>query len=401
MPIMVSPHTLIVGAGIYGVTAALELRARGHRVTVVDPGPLPHSLAASTDISKVIRMEYGPEDAYMGLMEEARDGWLRWNAEWAASAADPLYHETGVVMVCRAAMEPGGFEYDSWQTLRARGHAPERMSAEDLVRRFPAWSSGLYVDGFFHAQGGYAESGRVVERLIRSAVRSGVSVVSGCRMTALVERDGRVRGVRDEHGNALAADHVVVAAGAWTGRLLGHLGDSISASGHPVFHLRPPDPELFRAERFPTFTADVARTGYYGFPLHPTAGIVKIANHGLGVAVDPDGPRNVPRAEVERLRDFLAATFPALADAEIVSTRLCLYADTQDEDFWIARDPERDGLTVAGGGSGHGFKFAPVLGAIIADAVEGRDNRWLERFRWRPDVRLAHGGEAARCHTAH
>ncbi len=66
---MVSPHTLIVGAGIYGVTAALELRARGHRVTVVDPGPLPHSLAASTDISKVIRMEYGPDDAYMGLME--------------------------------------------------------------------------------------------------------------------------------------------------------------------------------------------------------------------------------------------------------------------------------------------------------------------------------------------
>ncbi|MEE8116240.1 MAG: hypothetical protein V3T28_03945, partial [Gemmatimonadales bacterium] len=64
-------------------------------------------------------------------------------------------------------------------------------------------------------------------------------------------------------------------------------------------------------------------------------------------------------------------------------------------------DPERDGLTVASGGSGHGFKFAPVLGAIIADAVVGRGNRWLARFRWRPDVRLAHGGEAARCHTAH
>ncbi len=83
----------------------------------------------------------------------------------------------------------------------------------------------------------------------------------------------------------------------------------------------------------------------------------------------------------------------------MVYTRLCLYADTHDEDFWIARDPAREGLTVASGGSGHGFKFAPVLGGIIADAVEGRANPWLDKFRWRPEVRLARGREAARCHV--
>ncbi|MEE9155018.1 MAG: hypothetical protein V3U38_00115, partial [Gemmatimonadota bacterium] len=90
--------------------------------------------------------------------------------------------------------------------------------------------------------------------------------------------------------------------------------------------------------------------------------------------------------------------FPALADAEVVFTRLCLYADTQDEDLWIARDPTREGFSVASGGSGHGFKFAPVLGRLIADAVEGVSNRTLGKFGWRPDLVLGQGREAARCH---
>ena len=145
------------------------------------------------------------------------------------------------------------------------------------------------------------------------------------------------------------------------------------------------------------FTADIARTGYYGFPLHRD-GVVKIGHHGPGVPVDPDAPRSVSDRQLADLRAFLADTFPALLDAELVYTRLCLYADSQDGDFWIARNPDRPGLTVASGDSGHGFKFAPVLGDLIADALEAKPNPVLERFRWRPEVRLAHGREAARFH---
>jgi glycine/D-amino acid oxidase-like deaminating enzyme len=96
------------------------------------------------------------------------------------------------------------------------------------------------------------------------------------------------------------------------------------------------------------------------------------------------------------LRVFLAETFPALIDAPIIYTRLCLYCDTNDGDFWIARDPERAGLVIAAGDNGHGFKFAPVLGEIIADAVEGQENPLLEKFRWRPEVRAQTSTDAAR-----
>lgn len=387
---------VIAGGGVFGLSAAVELRRRGHAVRLLDPGPIPHPLAASTDISKVVRMEYGADPTYMALAERARDGWLEWNARRHRAGLDLLYHETGVLMVRRDPMADGGFEHDSWRLLLARGHAPERLDGPALTRRFPAWRSGRYVDGFYHTLGGYAESGRVVTALLEEARGAGVVLEIGSRMAALLERGGRVVGLRDQAGQTWEADAVLVAAGAWTPPLVG-LETAIRPSGHPVFHLRPPNPDLFRATHFPVFTADIARTGYYGFPLHST-GVVKIGHHGPGIAVDPAAPRAVTAAQVEGLRGFLADTFPDLADAAVVFTRLCCYADTQDEDFWVAGDPARPGLTVASGDSGHGFKFAPVLGGIIADAVLGEANALGDKFRWRPEVLLGRGREAARWH---
>jgi glycine/D-amino acid oxidase-like deaminating enzyme len=104
----------------------------------------------------------------------------------------------------------------------------------------------------------------------------------------------------------------------------------------------------------------------------------------------------VTRDEEEAMRAFLRSTIPSLADAPIVYTRICMYCDTPDGHFWIAPDPDRPGLVIATGDCGHGFKFAPVLGEIIADAVEGKSNRWLDKFRWRPEVQSGAEKEAAR-----
>jgi glycine/D-amino acid oxidase-like deaminating enzyme len=194
----------------------------------------------------------------------------------------------------------------------------------------------------------------------------------------------------------IAADHVVMAVGAWTPYLLPFTKGFFRATGQPVFHLQPSDPELFAPERFPVFGADITTTGYYGFPINRN-GVLKIANHGPGREMSPDSTERVVTADDERkLREFLASTFPSLVDAPIVYTRVCMYCDTHDGHFWIARDPERKGLVVAAGDSGHGFKFAPVLGEIIADALEEKDNPLLHKFRWRPEVRAGTSTDAAR-----
>ena len=187
-----------------------------------------------------------------------------------------------------------------------------------------------------------------------------------------------------------------MAVGAWTPYLLPFTKKFFRASGQPVFHLKPRQPELFAPERFPVFGADITTTGYYGFPANRD-GVAKIANHGAGREMSPESPnRAVTREDEKNLRAFLSSSFPTLADAPIVYSRVCMYCDTNDGHFWIAPDPDRKGLVIAAGDSGHGFKFAPVLGEIIADAVEGKPNPILQKFRWRPEVRAGSGTDVAR-----
>lgn len=388
-------RVIVAGAGVYGLSAAIELRRRGYGVTLLDPGPLPHPLAASTDVSKLVRMDYGPDQDYLVAMEEALARWRRWNVEWP----EPLFHETGVVFLTSTPMAPGGYEYESWQMALSHGHRPERLDSQAIRHRFPAWNADRYVDGYFNPEGGYAESGRVVAWLVDRAQAEGVDLHRGQTFEQLLENGSRVGGVLTREGSRFEGEFVVLALGSWTPHALPWMAGMFRSTGMPVFHLRPAEPKLFAAERFPGFCADVTDTGYYGFPLHPTAGVVKIANHGDGREMAPDAPeRTVTEAETLQLREFLAGTFPALNKAEIVYTRVCLYCDTWDGHFWIARDPEREGLVLATGDSGHGFKFAPLLGEWIADALEARPNPILPKFRWRSEVHPPRGEEAARYH---
>jgi len=385
-------RVIVVGAGINGVTAAIELKKRGHRVILIDPGPLPHPLAASTDISKAVRAAYGADEDYTALAERSIKLWRDWNQEFGIE----LYHEVGVMFVRRQEMKPGDFEYESFKILEQREHKIVRMNSAQLWKRFPAWNPDLYRDGILEFEAGYVESGRVVAILSERARSVGIELHEDVRFSQLDEGDDRVKGIVVEDGKRIPGDLVVMAVGAWTPYVLPFTRKFFRATGQPVFHLRPSQPEPFAPECFPVFGADISTTGYYGFPLN-REGVVKIANHGLGREMSPESPnRAVTPQEEENLRQFLSATFPALADAPLVYSRVCMYCDTNDGHFWIAPDPERHGLFVAAGDSGHGFKFAPVLGEIIADAVEGKANVLLQRFRWRPEIHSGEQKEAAR-----
>jgi glycine/D-amino acid oxidase-like deaminating enzyme len=380
--------TIVVGAGINGVVAAIELRKRGHDVVLVDPGPLPHPLAASTDISKVVRAAYGADKEYAELAELSREIWQQWNVEFGVE----LYHEVGFLCMRQRPMQTGDFEYESLRLLERRGHRIERVNSDYLRRHFPAWNADRYPDGFLDFEAGYAESGCAVAVLIERA-KIGVTLREHAKFCGLDETCHRVKGITLESGEKVPADAVVMAAGAWTPYVLPFTQDCFRSSGQPVFHLKPAHPELFTPERFPIFGADISATGFYGFPLNRD-GVVKIANHGPGREMSPDSSeRVVTKDEENKMREFLTDSFPSLTDAPVVFTRVCFYCDTKDGDFWIAPDPDRAGLTIAAGDCGHGFKFAPVLGGIIADAVEGKVN---SKFRWRPDVKAGAAKEAAR-----
>jgi len=311
---------IVVGAGINGVTAAIELKKRGHNVVLVDPGPLPHPLAASTDISKAVRAAYGADEDYTDLATRSIELWRKWNQEFGTQ----FYHEVGVMFVRRRELKPGDFEHESFKTLKRRGHKVERMNSARLWKRFPAWNPELYRDGVLELEAGYAESGRVVATLIERAKSLDIELREGVRFSQLHEEDYGVSEIALDGGKRIAGDFVVMAVGAWTPYLLPFTKKFFRASGQPVFHLKPRQPELFAPERFPVFGADITTTGYYGFPIDRD-GVVKVANHGHGREMSPESPERAVTPEDEKnLREFLSSTFPALFNAPIVYSRVCM-----------------------------------------------------------------------------
>lgn len=371
-------RAVIVGTGIFGTTAAVELRGRGWDVTLVDQGAAPHPKATSNDSNRVVRADYGSDDFYVDLGLEAIAGWHEWNRAWD----EPPYHEDGFLLLSPEPLSPGTFEGDSYERLAARGIPVARLDAEAVRARFPAWRTDDYPEAYHNPRAGWVEADRVLHTLLREAGSAGVQIRPSAPMIGFLEDDRGISGILVDDGERLESDIVLIAAGPWTPGLLPDLDDVMWPSGQPILYFQPDNTDAFRSPVFSPWAADIANSGWYGLAALAD-GRVKVASHGEGLRVDPGADLEVPAGTEPIFRAFLARALPELADAPAAGSRLCVYCDTWDGDFWIDHDPVRSGLVVAAGGSGHGFKFAPVLGSIIADIVERRPNRWAHRFRWR------------------
>jgi glycine/D-amino acid oxidase-like deaminating enzyme len=322
------------------------------------------------------------------------------------------------------------FEAVTVDTLTRRGHKIETLATtSDFRKRFPAWKHDRV--GYFNPVAGWARSGRVVEHLNRVAIASGVNIQYGSMNRLLLKplsvapvpsatspgATSICEGIVTKDGQEIRAKTVIVAAGASTPMIVPQVSHMMWPTAQPVFHFEIEDPSQFPVEQFPVFFSSIAQTGFYGFPiieeelshkLAPRKALVagpssseylspakpqfriKIGQHGPGWKLDAINDDSLSKlwAQVEaieekKIRNWLSAALPQISKARIVYNRLCIYCDTFDGDFLIDHIPEVSGLVVASGGSGHGFKFAPVLGSIIADVVENKPNKYKHRFAWR------------------
>lgn len=373
---------LVIGGGIYGITAAVELAQRKYSVGLINPDTIPHHMAASTDVTKAVRMEYGSDKEYFKMVEMAIEKWHSWNDFFD----EKLYHEVGFLMLCKDSIESEKhtFEKHSYQNLLEAGYASDRLDAKGISERFPAVNTTEYIDANFNSKAGYADSALTVQKLADYARSLGVVIHEGQTAASFEVNNGRLTAVNTKEGETFHCGHALVAAGAHTPILLPELQPYMKSTGHPVFWLKPKNPANFIPPRFSVFTADISNSGWYGFPFLEKQGIVKIAKHSNGTPVHPENDdRQITDAEVADMRSFVKMTFPELEHAPLVFTRRCLYIDTLDGHFWIDKHPDIKGLSVSTGGSGHGLKMAPLLGAMAADMIEGKSHMFSERYRWR------------------
>ncbi|EIW80713.1 FAD dependent oxidoreductase [Coniophora puteana RWD-64-598 SS2] len=390
-----SRSVLIVGAGCYGLSTALHLLRRGYKdVTILDRAEhLPAQDAASTDINKIVRSCYN-DIFYTKLAREAISAWK--SGEW-----DGCYHESGAVTLCTDYQRDTSYLND----IDINSPLPDSVS---VCERYPSAlreSSSLgtlsSASGFFNKIGGWAEAERAVKIALDKVKSLGANVTPGKTVTSLVKDGGRTSGVICSDGTTYRADVVVLALGAWSSSAVPELklDERCLAAGQTVATVQL-EPEEFLHYKDCPVTLDF-RTGFYVFP--PTSqGVVKFAIHSAGytnsivpshaddqraistprtvLSHNEDGLR-IPATAAKQLRMYLAEVYPELAKKPFLNTRMCWYTDSPDGNWVIGYYPNDAGLVLATGGSGHGFKFLPTIGAIVADALEHKlDDATKARF---------------------
>ena len=369
-------NVCIVGAGIFGLAAALELRRRGHEVTLVERGEIPNPEASSTDVSKAIRRTNYPNEIYVELVTRAAAQWREWHERTSRS----IYFQTGKLIVVRG-FGPEHEALAGWETLSRLGKDVTELTAGEVKERFPQFAvSG--EDRLFHDPwAGYLRSGQALTDLAGLVRDAGVEVRENT-LVAAVEETGSGARVRWA-SQSRDWDRVIVAAGPWVAELLPVMKPRVRITRQQMAFFLPEDPAPFERGRFPVWSILSPGNLWYGFPwLHE--GFVKVAEDSKVEDAAVDVPREPARAFLDWAREFVAERIPALDGADLVGGRSCLYtnmAEMEDEDFVIDWAPGCQRVLIAGCGCGHGFKFGGSIGPVIADALEDRENHLGDLFR--------------------
>lgn len=355
---MIRCDVVVVGLGAMGSAAAWQLASRGRHVVGLEQFAQGHDLGSSHGAARVFRFAYEQDD-YVRLAVEALPLWRQLETE---TGRDVLTQTGAIDYGSRTVLERIA------AALQRHGLAAEWLDAGEAGRRW----SGFAFDGpvLFSPDGGRTDADAARLALQDAATARGAALRFETRVAAVAQQpSGGV--VVSTDGEEIEADSVVVTTNAWVAQLLGPLvplPDIRVTQEQPAFFAAvDPDalwPSFIRYEGDGTTASDFACYGLAS----PAEGGVKVGEHGTGVPVDPDGERPpVDRVRLERLSEYVRRHLPGLDPTPLGATR-CLYATTPTEDFLL----DRVGSIVAGAGfSGHGFKFTPAIGRILADLAEG------------------------------
>ena len=368
-------RVLIAGLGVVGAMAAWRLARMGHEVIGFEQFGLDHDRGSSYGDSRIVRRVY-PDPLYTNLMADA---YPLWDELQARFPDEELFCRAGG-LYCGPMGHP--LIGQALEALKASGVEHELLNAVQVAQRYPAFSLAPDECAIYEPSMGYARASRCVRASARLARSQGADLREHTPIADIDTDAGGVR-VTTQAGEVVAGDRLLLAAGPWTGPYLARFGVSVPliVTRQAYIHLEPrKDAELFTSGRFPVWID--AATNYYGFPRLGDVDGVKIALHEHGEATTPqDADRHVHEAEIEATRAYALRRFPSLGDT-VTYANVCLYTNTPDEDFIIDAVPGLPHTFVTAGLSGHGFKFAPLLGQILADLASDNPIAYdLTRFR--------------------
>jgi glycine/D-amino acid oxidase-like deaminating enzyme len=358
-------HVAVIGAGAFGGWTALTLLRAGLRVTLIDAWGAGNSRASSGGETRVIRAVYNGVAAYSEMAAHAMKLWREAEQQWKRQ----VFHKTGSVWMCAT---DDSYVRKSVAPMKSVGLGLEQMSPGEAQRAFPQMGFRNVGTVFFEPESGFLTA-RVACELVRETFAREGGTYKQARVQLGAASGGRLTGIRLADGGTVGADRFVFACGPWMGQVFPDVvGRRIVATRQEVFFFGPPAGDTrYDAGTQPVWV-HIGERLVYGIPNFERRGL-KIADDTAGPEVDPTTLDRVPSADgLARAKATLAERFPGMANAPLTEARVCQYEASTDGNFLVDRHPQLENVWLVGGGSGHGFKMGPAMGAYVSALVQGK-----------------------------
>jgi sarcosine oxidase len=360
-------EALIIGGGINGLSTLYHLLRRGlRRVALVERFRLGHDRGSSHGPSRITRSTY-PDADYVRLMQVVHaEEWPRLERDLGITAIHPC---------AGCFFGPPCATFDACvEAVTAAGARVELLDLREARRRFPQFRFEGVQRVLHDHTGGVVAAAETMAALAKLARRGAVDLREETRVCGLDWSRSPIR--VDTSRGRLEAERVVVTAGPWAAELLPELRPRLTVARQTVGYFVVPDGmEDYRLGRFPVwvYVAEGENGMFYGLPEFGRAGM-KVARHVIGGRDDDPNqtPSGIDDGAINVLRQFVAAQFHA-PGPELAGADHCLYTNTATADFIVDLHPDNPRLAVGAGFSGHGFKFGPLTGRVLAELVlDGR-----------------------------
>jgi sarcosine oxidase len=378
---------IVIGVGSMGSAACYWLAKRGYKVLGLEQFEIPNEQGSHAGQSRIIRKAYFEHPDYVPLLERA---YYNWN-QLESQTGTQVYFKTGLLYF-------GSAGHPMIKGVRKAASLYD-IGINNLTKQQtePGYSQFNVLPAFesiYEPDAGFIRPEKAVALYKDEALKNGADIRTKEKVLEWTKENGEIKVITEK--SIYNSKKLIITAGAWAGKMIPGLNTSLKVTRQIIVWVKPTDEKLFAPGRFPCWmVADDKREGVlYGFPCLPKEQFgdpegMKFAWHFPGDETNPDHVnRNITNEETNKLIQQVASYIPAVGDAELVSAKTCLYANSADENFIIDHLPGYEGdITIACGFSGHGFKFVSVVGEILADlAMNGKtslpvDFLSLKRFQ--------------------
>ena len=358
--------TIVIGVGGMGSATCYQLAKQGVNVLGLEQFDIPHTLGSSHGSTRIIRLAYYEDPSYVPLLRRAYQLW----EEIEQLSGIQVFHKTGSIDV--SAADSIVFK-GSLRSCIQHNIPHQVLSGKELNHRFPGYNVPDDFQAVYQPDGGFLLPDRATVAFVQEAQRLGAIIQAREKVIAWEATANGVK-VTTNKGSYEAAS-LVFTSGAWNRELLPVLENLAVPERQVLAWLQPKEPALFTPDRFPVFNIQLGEERYYGFPVYSIPGFKFGKYHHLAEKGTPESFDRNPNAEDERvLRAFADKIFPK-GNGPTMGLQSCMFTNSPDEHFIIDTHPEFPQVSIAAGFSGHGYKFASVIGEIMADLAINRQTK--------------------------